>query len=322
MVWIKLKRLVKRVFPISIRILTFKWEYSFLTQNGMFEAIERDDFESRYSNLINGLDEESVRTIDRILTRLKIAKKRNGLSPDLYNSKEREESRYLIENLENNIEKISKDCYTYRQYKLPILHFEPCVFMSFHGIPEIDTDLDSLKTKDIIDAGGFIGDSVLILAPYTERKVYTFEPVKENFHLLLKTMELNNIQNVVCEKVALGSRRGELSVQFDGSASGKCQKGGEKVPIVTLDEYVKEHQLHVGLIKTDLEGMEQDFLAGAKETITKQKPVLLLSMYHNDSDFFEMKQLLESWNVGYHFKVRRGREHSISLETMLIAEVV
>ncbi len=85
---------------------------------------------------------------------------------------------------------------------------------------------------------------------------------------------------------------------------------------------MREHQLRVGLIKTDLEGMEQDFLAGAKETIMKQKPILLLSMYHNDSDFFDMKRLLESWNVGYHFKVRRGREHSISLETMLIAEAL
>ena len=98
-------------------------------------------------------------------------------------------------------------------------------------------------------------------------------------------------------------------------------EGTEKVPVITLDEYVREHPLQVGLIKSDLEGMEQDFLLGAKETITTQKPVLLLSMYHNDRDFFGLKPLLESWDVGYHFKVFKGLDYGICLETMLIAEV-
>jgi len=289
----------------------------------MFEAVERNDCEKRYSCLTDGLDKESIHTIDRILKRIQIAKRNHGLPIGMYDAKEKEDSRYLIKNFDCQIKKISGDCYAFKQYKLPIPHFEPCVFMSLHGIPEIDTDPGVLKEKDIIDAGGFIGDSVLVLAPYTERNVYTFEPVKENFDLLLKTMELNHIQNVVCENVALGSRQGEVSFQENGSTSKKVvNSGGRGVPVITLDEYVREHRLQVGLIKTDLEGMEQDFLAGAKETITNQKPVLLLSMYHNDSDFFEMKQLLESWDVGYHFKVRRGLEHSILLETMLIAEVL
>ena len=51
---------------------------------------------------------------------------------------------------------------------------------------------------DIIDAGGFIGDSVLVLSPLTGGKVYTFEPVRENFDLMQKTMELNHITNAVC----------------------------------------------------------------------------------------------------------------------------
>jgi len=220
------KRFVKNTIPVLVRAFSFKWEYSFLTRNGMFEAIERDDFEGRYSKLIDGLDEESVRTIDRILTRIRIAKKRYGRLTGLYNTSEKDNSRYLIKNFENNIQKVSKSCYAYKEYKLPILHFEPCVFLSFHGVPEIETDLGVLKGKDIIDAGGFIGDSVLVLAPYTERNVYTFEPVKENFDLLLKTMELNHIQNVVCENVALGSRQGELSFQENGSTSKKVVNFG------------------------------------------------------------------------------------------------
>lgn len=55
---------------------------------------------------------------------------------------------------------------------------------------------------------------------------------------------------------------------------------------------------------------------------TTQRPVLLLSMYHNDRDFFGLKPLLESWDVGYRFKVFKGLDYGICLETMLIAEVL
>ncbi len=241
---VRFKRFIKNTMPNASasaiafvsRALSCKLEYSFFASS-MLEAIERDDLESRYSRLIDGLDEESVRTVDRILERLRILKRNHGLPVGLYNSSEKEDSRYLIKNFANNIKQISEDCYAFKQYKLPISHFESCVFMSFHGLPEIDTDPDLLKAKDIIDAGGFIGDSVLVLAPYTERKVYTFEPVKKNFDLLLKTMELNHIQNVVCENVALGSQRGELSFQIAGSSSGKSWGGGGgggKAPFFTV----------------------------------------------------------------------------------------
>ncbi len=220
------KRFVKRAVPCSPRLYMFKWEYSFLTRNGIFEAIERNDYEKRYSSLTDGLDKESIRTIDRVLERIQIAKRNHGLPIGVYDAKDKEDSRYLIKNLDLEIKIISKDCYAFKQYKLPVPYFMPNVFMSLLGIPEIDTDLGELKGKDIIDAGGFIGDSALVLAPYTERKVYTFEPVQKNFDRLLKTINLNNIQNIVPVKAAVGSQRGELSFQSNGSSSQKMVNSG------------------------------------------------------------------------------------------------
>lgn len=316
--WIK--PVIKNLLPEH----TVPWEYSFYKKHGFYEALNRDDFKNNYLQLIEGLDEESVQTVDRILARLQLMRKWHGFPFGLYNSKEKRDVRELVRDLDREIKKVSNDCYQYKQYKLPIRHFEACVFVGCHEITEIDTDPSVLREKDIIDAGGFIGDSVLVLAPYTEKKIYTFEPMKKNFDLLKKTMELNEIQNVVCENVALGSKKGTVIFEENGSSSGRNETNvrGGRIPVITLDDYVRENHLHVGLIKTDLEGMEQDFLLGAKETITTQKPVLLLSMYHNPSDFFKMKQLLDSWHVGYRFKVRRGKEYTICTETMLIAEVL
>ena len=60
-----------------------------------------------------------------------------------------------------------------------------------------------------------------------------------------------------------------------------------------MDNYVKENNLEVGLIKVDIEGFEANFLRGAQETIRNQAPVLLLSIYHNGSDFYNLKPMVE-----------------------------
>ena len=93
-----------------------------------------------------------------------------------------------------------------------------------------------------------------------------------------------------------------------------------EVPVVALDEYIAEHPMEIGLIKVDIEGAEPLFLAGAKKTICEQKPILLLSIYHNAHDFFELKPLIESWDLGYKFKIHKPVLGSISGETLLIAE--
>ena len=65
----------------------------------------------------------------------------------------------------------------------------------------------------------------------------------------------------------------------------------------------------------------QEFLKGAKETIIEQKPAMLISLYHKYSDFFDIKPLLESWNLGYKFKFIKPIDHNVSGETALYCEV-
>jgi hypothetical protein len=95
----------------------------------------------------------------------------------------------------------------------------------------------------------------------------------------------------------------------------------ESVDVITLDSYVEKHNLEVGLIKVDIEGFEQKFLQGAKKTISSQKPTLLLSIYHNADDFFHIKTIIESWDLGYKFKIVKPADKSILIDTNLIAEI-
>ena len=185
--------------------------------------------------------------------------------------------------------------------------------------------------KIIIDAGGFIGDSILVFRECTKNKIYSFEPDSKNYKLALETISLNSIQDVVLENIALGDKAGEFPMSsYAGSAIGggsslalayKKYTETETVKVETLDNYVKKHSLKVGLIKVDIEGSEQTFLRGALETIKEQKPAMLISLYHTYDDFCKIKPFLESLNLGYKFDFFKGPDRNCHLDVMLLCEV-
>ena len=129
--------------------------------------------------------------------------------------------------------------------------------------------------------------------------------------------------------MALGKEQGvmPLSLGERNSCNTLVERPGYvytqkiNVPVTSLDEYVKANDLNVGLIKIDVEGAEQIVLNGALETIRKFKPLLLISIYHTGSDFFDIKPMIEELNLGYRFKIFKPVNEAIVMETVLIAEV-
>ena len=93
----------------------------------------------------------------------------------------------------------------------------------------------------------------------------------------------------------------------------------EQVEVITLDDFVAEHQLQVGLIKADVEGFEPEVVRGALNTIKTQKPVLILATYHTAEEYYELKPYLESLNLGYEFKLRRSCFSNPYSDLVLIA---
>jgi FkbM family methyltransferase len=238
----------------------------------------------------------------------------------------------LRDEFRSKVIQLADDVFSCENYLLPVNHFEACVFY-YRCCLEYIKNIEYIKDKDIIDAGGFIGDSALIFCGLTNKKVYSFEPSSQNVTLMQKTFELNKVTNTVIEHLALGEKLGELELLVAGPASSVNETNKlnilnriqsptmEQVRVDTLDNYVASHNLSVGLIKTDVEGFEQALLRGAFSTIKTQRPILLISIYHHAEDFFNIKPLIESWNLGYEFKIVKPVDGAILLETMCIAEV-
>jgi len=296
-----------------------------LLANGFGDIDKSEDYADKYRALVRGLDEESAGTVNKILLRHNLILNSDEENIDLFTMEEQEELRYVRAHFNKEILKISDSLYAWRKYLLPYNHFEASVFWYRHGLEKVN-DLSALKGKAIVDVGGYIGDSVLILSELDAECIVTFEADPNNYEMLKQTIKMNEIENVICENRALGAEEGTITVAIGDSSSSTVNRpgfeytGSVEIPMTTLDAYVEKHKLNVGLIKVDIEGAETDFLKGAKETICAQKPIILLSIYHNAHDFFELKPMLESWNAGYKFKIYKPTLKDTTAETLLIAE--
>lgn len=290
------------------------------------EMYDRPDYKEKFLRLVRGLDNETKAEIVKILQRQQLVRGHEGEEQDIFSKEEQERIVEVKRQMTQEIFKVSDDLYCYKHYFLPVNYFEPSVFVYRHGMDCVE-DLETIRKKDILDVGGFVGDSILVLKPFTDRRVVSFEGISQNYETMKQTVALNGLENVILEHMALGAEVGTARMEYAGSSSsfhtnGVVKvRGTEEVRVETLDHYMEGKDLDIGLIKVDIEGAEQLFLEGARKTIERQKPVLLMSIYHNADDFFNIKPMIESWDLGYKFRIHKPVDYSVSREVLLICEV-
>jgi FkbM family methyltransferase len=132
-----------------------------------------------------------------------------------------------------------------------------------------------LGSRAIIQAGGHCGLYPLMFTEYF-KMIFTFEPNALNFHCLV-----NNCQgeNLIKMNVALGKEPGRVkSVVLNPINTGmnRVVDAGDAeyyIPIIPLDSL---GLTGIDMIELDLEEVEYDALLGARQTIEKNKPVLMI----------------------------------------------
>lgn len=131
-----------------------------------------------------------------------------------------------------------------------------------------------------VDIGAHTGTYTASLATCSG-EVVAFEPQCRTFYALCGTVALSSLHNVHCHNIALGSRIQEGSMKLsipsiDGGGSSLLPNNSEceyeTVEVRTLDSYDLRN---VSFIKIDVEGNEPEVMEGAKQTLTKYKPIIL-----------------------------------------------
>ena len=209
------------------------------------DFIKTSDYKELFVNLTRGLDDNSISLIVNILKRFEIVDGKEG-TIGLYS---KEEHKRLQDSADRkaHILKVSDDLYCMNEYRLPIDRFsvDSYLFIDRYGINNIN--YSTFDNKDIIDAGAFIGDSLLIFHKLTSGKIYSFEPLSANYDLLLKTIELNSIVNCVPIKMGLGVGETKQPFVYDSTCSKQVMdvlntdQELEYVEMTSIDAFVERN---------------------------------------------------------------------------------
>jgi FkbM family methyltransferase len=176
--------------------------------------------------------------------------------------------------------------------------FLPNLWIYHYGLKELpDTVKSYIAGKDFLDVGAFSGDSALMLLNYSPHRIFAYEPVLDNYNNLSQTIERNGLKDrIIPVNKGVGDRIRTLKIDSkDGNSSFLPAGAGDKmedVALTTIDLECKNKR--IGIIKMDIEGFEYYAIQGALETIKRDKPVLLISIYHTGRDFFEIPPVIKN----------------------------
>lgn len=153
-----------------------------------------------------------------------------------------------------------------------------------------------------LDLGSYNGDTILRFLSLVENRgrIIGIESDEKNYR---KAKErLKKIDNIELINAFISDEEGrEKIISGKGRGSRKSEEG-RSVKRVSVDSILNGEE--ISLIKFDVEGEEEKAIRGAKNTIEKFKPRLILSAYHRAEDFFSLFSLLKEYNPQYKFYLR------------------
>ena len=148
------------------------------------------------------------------------------------------------------------------------------------------------KEQVVADIGAQYGDYAILCSKVYKAKVYTFEPLPDNFKEIEENIKLNDLteKEVKAFNVALSDENKEKYITFDGDMANSIGKGKKiRIKFRTLDSY----KIKPDIIKIDVEGFEVNVLRGAIKTIKKYKPKIIIETHSRELEE-QVKEMLTS----------------------------
>jgi FkbM family methyltransferase len=200
------------------------------------------------------------------------------------------------------------------------------LFLDFDGLSSpvaheqyFPDDLFSFTPDEVfVDCGAFDGDS---LKSFIRRRGDNFkkyialepDPVNlKNLETDISSMRPSLKNKITIYPLAATDRRGKLRFDATGTAAATISEAGTiEINCAPLDEILANS--HPTYIKMDIEGAEFDALLGAKQIIQKLKPVLAISVYHQQNHLWRIPMIVRSFCDQYSFFLRPHNEEAWDL---------
>lgn len=289
----------------------------------------------KYHNLVNDLDIKSKKVVETLIFR-------NLLNKSFYSkkilSKKESDEYYRPFNFKINILELPFKSHErfYRSIYPGLESYEIPVFKYHHGLKFAGNLInDYLKGKDLIDGGAFdLSSTICLMSNYPIKRSFCFEisnevivksliNLDENYQTLSKNIFIINegLWHKKSKAIINEETKGGLAAYFKEIQIKDFNLHPDAINLNSIDYYINhsEKEFNIGIIKLDIEGSEYNAILGTRETIIKFQPILLIAIYHNYRDFFEIKPMIEKFAPGtYDFYIRKLAPNLNPLDTYLI----
>ena len=160
------------------------------------------------------------------------------------------------------------------------------------------------RRRNAVDVGANKGTYTYVMARLA-RRVYAFEPNPKMFAVLRQTIG----RNVTALPIALSDRSGSATLRVPYGRKGVSNQGSSLsaakpmanfIPLPVEAKRLDDLALaDIGFIKIDVEGFEQQVLAGAAETIARDRPNLLIEIEEAHTGVPLMQSIEQVCQFGY-----------------------
>ena len=179
-------------------------------------------------------------------------------------------------------------------------------------INEYDIENFKINTNDIIiDIGAHIGLFSLLVSQLCKTgKILSFEPVRENFDLLVSNLKLNHIENVLPFNMAISKNLDKLNLFLndDQSAHSIFPKSSESISVesTSLQKIFEENKISsCKLLKLDCEGAEYEIIDSLPSEYLNKIQNIVMEYHSADTKPELVKNLIQKIkNAGFKIKTR------------------
>ncbi len=184
--------------------------------------------------------------------------------------------------------------------------------------------LDAASFSETADLGAYNGDSIRELCEYAPelKRVTAMEPDARTFRKLTAYADSTDL-NIEAHNRAAWNEDTVLTFTSGGNrnstlSSDEGTKTGAKLREVGASRLDSIYTGRCDYIKYDVEGAEYEAIMGARETILRERPKLLVSLYHRSCDLFRLPLLVRE--LGYRRLYIRRYEYVPAWDLNLLCE--
>ena len=223
-------------------------------------------------------------------------------------------SKFLKENSEK-LEKMYQSLEDYRSkkifyailnnwYNYDFINLEQVMEKCFSHYFDLDI-IPSCQEEVFVDLGAFTGDTIKdFIGIYGDnyKKIYAYEMTEQSMRELKERVK--NYPRIIYEQKAVSDEVGMGSIKIHEISTSSNQLELEEIgeiEVTSLDDDINEK---ITMIKMDIEGSELKALKGAENHIIKDRPKLLLSVYHGYEELLTLWEYLEKLDLSYHYYLR------------------